>query len=293
MRNRGGEIAEAMANLMAAGWKVEMATASAPEEVERLARMAVERGDDAVVVAGGDGTLSATVQALAHQPTALGVLPIGTTNVWAREMGIPLNVAAATRVLLTGKLARIDLGQANHRYFLFIASAGFDASVTRGVDPRAKRHLGALAYILSAVSEGLRLRGEETTIVADGSVSRQRVLMVAANNIRLYGGVVMMSPEAYADDGLLDVWVFRGRGLFAAMFHVVNVLLGRHPKDLGTDYHRCAKVVIQSRRPLPVQLDGDYFDVTPMAFHAVPGALRVIIPQGPHPQLRQSTTDES
>ncbi len=291
-RDRTGEVTEAMASLIAAGWEAEVAMASAPEEVERLAHMAVERGDDAVVVAGGDGTLNATIQALAHQPTALGVLPTGTTNVWAREMGIPMNVAAATQVLLTGEIARIDLGQANHRYFLFVASAGFDASVTRGVGARTKRRLGMLAYIITAVSEGLRLRGKETTIVADGRISQQRVLMIAANNVRLYGGVLKMSPDAYADDGLLDVWVFRGRGLFAATVHVVNVLLGRHSRDSGTDYYRCARVVVQSRSPLPVQLDGDYYGTTPVAFQAVPSALRIIIPQGPHPQLRKSTSDE-
>lgn len=286
-RDRTDEIAKAASRLSSAGWQIDLATSTDPAEIERLSRSAVEGGDDALVVAGGDGTLSAAVQALAHQPTALGVIPIGTTNVWAREMGIPLNVRAAAEVLLKGETAQVDLGQANRRYFLFVASAGFDASVTRGVDATAKRRLGMLAYVIAAIAEALKLRGEDVTISTDGRVSRHRVLMVVANNVRLYGGVLKMSPEAYADDGLLDVWVFRGRGIPAAMVHAANVLLGRHTRDPGTDYYRCARIVIDARRPLPVQLDGDYYGTTPVAFRVVPSALRVIIPPGPHPQLRQ------
>ena len=287
-RDRSREISAAAAQLSSAGWNVELTTPTEVAEIEALSRAAVERELDAVVVAGGDGTASAAAQALAHQRTALGIIPIGTTNVWAREMGIPLNVLAATDVLLNGEIAQVDLGQANRRYFLFVASAGFDASVTRDVDERAKRRLGMLAYVIAAIVEAFKLRGEDVTVVADERVSRQRVLMVVANNARLYGGVLKMSPQAYADDGLLDVWVFRGRGLFAAIVHAINVVLGRHTRDPGTEYYRSARVIIDARRPMPVQLDGDYFGTTPVAFRVVPGALRAIIPRGPHPQLRHA-----
>lgn len=286
-RDRTNEIAKAVSKLSSAGWQVELATSTYPAQIEQFSRLAVERGNDAVVVAGGDGTLNASIQALAHQPTALGVIPIGTTNVWAKEMGIPLNVNAATDVLLKGERAQVDLGRANRRYFIFVASAGFDASVTRGVDTKAKRRLGMLAYVIAAIIEALKLRGEDVNIYADGRVLRQRILMVVAHNVRLYGGVLKMSPDAYADDGLLDIWVFRGQGRLAAIFHIFTILLGLHPRDPGTDYYRSARVVIDAKRPLPVQLDGDYFGTTPVAFRVVPSALRIIIPPGPHPQLRQ------
>ena len=286
--DRSEEIAGIVSKLTAEGWQIESASSSDPMEIERLAHSAVERGYETVIVAGGDGTLNAAIQALAHQPTALGVIPIGTTNVWAREMGIPLNIQTACDTLLNGEIAQVDLGQANKRYFIFVASAGFDASVTRSVDAAQKRRLGMLAYVVSAVVQAHKLRGEDVAIYANGKITQQRILMVVAHNVRLYGGVLKMSPEAYADDGLLDFWVFRGQGLPAALFHVLTVFLGLHPKDPGTDYYRSAKVVIDSRIPLPVQLDGDYFGTTPVVFRAVPSALRVIIPRGPHPQLRHT-----
>lgn len=287
-RDRLAEIKKGISKLSAAGWQIDLETATHPTQIEQLSHQAVERSCDVVVVAGGDGTLNAAIQALAHQPTTLGVIPVGTTNVWAREMGMPLNVDAAIKILLKRETVQVDLGQANQRYFIFVASAGFDASVARGVDVRTKRRLGIFAYLISAIAEALKLRGEDVTIYTNGRVSRQRVLMAVAHNVRLYGGVLKMSPEAYADDGLLDCWVFRGRGLLAAIFHIFKVLLGLHPRDPGTDYYRCARIIIDSKRPMPVQLDGDFFGMTPVTFRVVPGALRVIVPSGPHPQLRQT-----
>lgn len=290
-RDRRREVAAAASRLSSAGWQVELASTTRIEEGERLCRMAVENGVDSVVVAGGDGSLNVAIQALADpnpevQRPALGVLPCGTGNVWAREMHVPLDIPGATDVLLSGETARVDLGEANGRYFLCVASVGFDASVTRGIDQRAKRRLGMLAYVIAAAAEALRLRGEEVIISADGKASRQRVLMVLANNTRLYGGGIQMAPNALADDGLLDVRVFRGHGLAAAARHAINVLLVRQLRDPAMDFFQCSSVSLESLASLPVQLDGDYFGTTPVTFRAVPRAVRVIIPPGRHPQFR-------
>ncbi len=288
-RDRSREIAEAVARLASVGWQVETVSSASTSELERAARAAVAAGVDVVIAAGGDGTVNVAIQALAHQRAALGVLPIGTTNVWAREMGIPLDVMGATEVLLAGEVARADLGQADGRYFLFVAGIGFDASVARGIDSTAKRRLGMLAYLVAAAVEAFKLRGVDTTIIADGKVSRQRVLMVVASNIRMYGGVLTIAPEAFADDGLLDVCVFRGRGLLAAAIHAVSVLLGHHTRDPGVRFYRSATVSISARDPLPLQLDGDYAGITPITIRVVPKALRVLIPPGPHRLFREPT----
>ncbi len=286
-RDRREEIAEAARRMSSAGWRIETVASPHIRELEQAARSGVGSDVDLVVVAGGDGTLNLAIQALAHRRTALGIIPIGTTNVWAREMGIPMDVSRATDLLLTGNVVRADLGIANGRYFLFVAGVGFDASVTRDLNPMAKRKLGMLAYVIAACAEALKLRGVETTIVADGLEARHRALMVVASNIRLYGGVLNMAPQAFADDGLLDVWVFRGRGLLAGVAHAMQVLLGRHSRDPGAVFYRCSRLSIQSRSPLPVQLDGDYVGTTPVNLRVAAGALRVLIPSGHHPLLRQ------
>ncbi len=291
-RNRSEEMAQVVSRLSSGGWQVELGIAADGDEVERLACGAVAGGTEVVVAAGGDGTVNAALQALANKTAVLGVLPMGTANAWAREMGIPSDLVAAADVLLAGEVARVDLGLANGRYFLNVASIGFDASVTRHLDPRAKRRLGMLAYVVAAVAEGLQLRGEEVAITADGSTSRERMLMLVANNIRSYGGVLTMAPEAYADDGLLDVLVFKGHGLFAALRHVALVLLGRHTRDPETAVFRSSTLSVYARASLPVELDGDYFGTTPVTIRVVPGALRVLIPPGPHAQLKGLRTED-
>jgi len=283
--DRRDEIASAISRLTSAGWDVDLFATHEIHEVEPRVRQAVAEGVDTVVIAGGDGTLNAAVQALARQRAALGVIPVGTTNVWAREMRVPLDVRGATQVLVDGETARVDLGEANGRYFLFVAGIGFDASVTRCVDPKTKRRLGMIAYIIAAATEALKLRGEEVVIACNGETTRQRALMVVATNTRIYGGVLAMAPEAYADDGLLDVWVFRGRGLLAALRHTFNVILGLHRRDPEARYFQTSAVTVDSKSRLPVQLDGDYFGTTPVNIRVAPGALRVLVPSGHHPQL--------
>ncbi|MGE5618389.1 MAG: diacylglycerol/lipid kinase family protein [Sphingomonadaceae bacterium] len=286
-RDRKGEILTAIERLSTAGWSVEMVSSPSVRELEKAARTAVAAGADAVIAAGGDGTVNAAIQSLAHQRAVLGVLPTGTTNVWAREMRIPLDVRRAAGVLLDGLVARVDLGIADGRYFLFVAGVGFDASVTRDIDIRTKRRLGMLAYVIAAIVEALRLRGVDATIVSDRWISRERLLMLVASNTRLYGGVLTIAPEAFADDGLLDVRVFPGRGVGAAIVHAVSVLLGRHSLDPGARLYRCSTLSISARPPLPVQIDGDYVGTTPVTLRVAHRALRVLVPTGPHPMFLQ------
>src|SRR5579884_2628940 len=124
------------------GWHVELWYTEAPGDGQRLAQKAVEQGADVVIAAGGDGTINEIIQALVGSETALGILPTGTVNVWAREMGIPLNTAQAQKILLEGKTRRIDLGQVNGRYFLLMVGIGLDGEVTQAVERRALKRLG-------------------------------------------------------------------------------------------------------------------------------------------------------
>lgn len=287
-RERKAEIQAAASRFAAAGWQVETVMPSDPTELEQLFRSAVADGFGSLVVSGGDGTVNQAIQALARSDTALGVIPTGTGNVWAKEVGTPLDVLSAADALIAGRRARVDLGRANGRYFLTIAGVGFDARVTRVLEPKAKRRLGLAAYVMAGVAEALRLRGEDVTIALDGAQSRSRILMVSVSNSRLYGGVLKIAPDAYLDDGLLDVLVFRGRGLLETARHTGNTVLGRHRGDPEVDSHQVSRIRVEAKNPLPVQLDGDYFCTTPVLIRVVPRALRVILPPGPHPQLKHA-----
>ncbi len=282
-RERREEIAQAVSHLTGAGWQMEVVSSDSVQQLEEATRAAVAAEMEVVIVAGGDGTLNVAAQALAQRRTALGVLPIGTGNIWARAMGIPLDLPGATRVLLSGQVAQVDLGRADGRYFLFVAGIGFDGSVMRDLNPRTKRRLGRLAYVVAAVVEAVKLRGVEATISVDGRILRQRVLMVVANNVRMYGGVLPLAPNAYVDDGLLDIWVFRGQGMLSAAAHAINILMGRHSRNPGAQFYQSSSISVDARNSLPIQLDGDYFGTTPTSVKVEPKALRALIPSGPNP----------
>src|SRR6266702_4297217 len=149
------QMQETITFLRNAGWKVELQVTVAPGDASRMTREAVDRHTEVVIVAGGDGTINEVIQELAGSETALGVLPTGTANVWARDTNIPLDYAGAREVLVHGKTRQIDLGHVNGRYFLLMAGIGFDGEVTLAIEKKPIKRLGAVAYLLVGAWLGL------------------------------------------------------------------------------------------------------------------------------------------
>jgi diacylglycerol kinase (ATP) len=267
------------------GWQVELRPTSGPGDGTRIAREAAAQGWHVVVAAGGDGTINEVVNGLVGTQTALASLPVGTVNVWIREIGLPLHPRATAEALLRAQVRRIDLGRAGNRYFLLMAGVGFDAAVVEEVRPPEKRRLGALAYALRAVFVALRYRGERVRVVLDGRRVGGRMLLVVIGNSQLYGGIVKITARAVIDDGLLDVCIIKGSSFLSAPLRFASILMRRYNLDPKIEYHRARSVRVESRRRLPVQVDGDHIGQTPMTFEVVPGALRALLPEQLPPDL--------
>jgi diacylglycerol kinase (ATP) len=261
------------------GWQVDLRPTGGPGDGTRIAREAAAQGYHLVVAAGGDGTVNEVINGLAGSQTALAALPIGTVNVWVRELGLPLQPRAAAEALLNAQVRSIDLGRAGERYFLLMCGVGFDAAVTAEVRADEKRRFGAMAYLLRAANLAGRFRGTPARITLDGRAVRGRVLMIVLGNSQLYGGVVKFTARASMDDGLLDVCIIKGNSLWGAPFRALSVVTQRYNLDPEIEYHRAREIKISARRPLPVQVDGDHIGQTPMTFTAVPGALRALLPE--------------
>jgi YegS/Rv2252/BmrU family lipid kinase len=260
------------------GWHVEvMLTAYAGHAIV-LARDAAHEGFDMVVAAGGDGTVNEVINGIARSNTVLAVLPIGTGNVWGREIKLPLQVVDAAQALLTGSPVRLDLGSANGRYFLLMAGVGFDAAVTRAVLPAAKRRFGLIAYAVEALRAASDVRGTRVRLVLDGRPINSRVLMIVIGNSRLYGAFLQITHHASLTDGLLDVAVIKGETIRSAPLHLLSILLRRYHLNPDINYYRAREVQLTSVTPLAVQLDGDPVGTTPMTFRAEPHALQVLVP---------------
>ncbi len=280
---------EAVEVLEAGRWSVRIRETVHAGDGTRLAQEAVASGADVAIAAGGDGTVNELVNGLVGTEVALGVLPLGTGNVWAKELGFPGWVPPyrhplreAAQSLLDSDVRRVDVGRANGRHFLLWTGAGFDAQVTHEVEPLAdmKRRLGLALYAVHAFSLAMSFAGTRCTVIIDGQRSRQRVLLAVVSNARRYGGgLFQLAPAACVDDGLLDVFIFRGQGTAATYRHFLSVLAQQHVRDPQVKHYRARRIEIYPDRPIAVQMDGDAFGQTPLVAEVEPRALKVLVPR--------------
>ncbi len=272
--------------LFGEGWAVKWVETKAQGDATSLAARAAESREPLVLVCGGDGALNEAINGLAGAETAIGVIPAGTVNLWARELSIkrkkPL---AAVQQALTGERRRIDLGRAGSRYFLSMAGYGIDAAVTAAVSQRLKGFTGAAAYAIASFREALRYRGEETVVGFDDETLKCKVLMIIASNTREYAGITQITPEAVVDDGLLDVRVFEGAGRIAIVLHALRVLFRLHRGARKVHYRRVQRLTMDWEKPLQLQVDGDYDPKSPSEVTIVPDALWVAVPRDLKSQL--------
>lgn len=276
------ELDEALRCLNDAGMPAELRFTERPGHATELAAEAVRMGMEVVVAAGGDGTVNDVTQALAGHTTALGVLPLGTVNVWAREVGIPLHAVDACEVLVRGERRRVDLGRAGSRYFLLMAGIGFDAEVAKRVEQGSwlkRLGLKLLDYLATAARLGLTSKPARVWVRRNGKRRSLNALMIIIGNTRLYGGTLTFATRAVADDGLLDVVIVGGEGLLHRGLVLLRALLRRPSLGPSVRYERMRALRLESDRPLPVQVDGEVVGMLPMTFSVAPLALTVVVPR--------------
>jgi diacylglycerol kinase (ATP) len=286
-RDVRGSLKRASAFLERQGWSVELQLTQKSGDAMAMSRAAAQDGFDAVIAAGGDGTINEAVNGLVGTETALGVLPVGTGNMWAKQLGIPtytltspLRLYDAAAGLAEGAIRRIDVGRVNNRYFLCWAGIGLDAQVTTEMEPRQRhtKRLGALPYVIATILVARDFKGVRTRVSLDGSIVRGRTLLVLVNNIKQYAGMFNVAPEARIDDGMLDVFVFKGLGFPYVVRHVTKILSQRCLQDPRIVHRQARRIEIWTEWATPVQVDGDPIGTTPIKLEVVPLALRVLVP---------------
>ena len=274
------------------GAEVEVIGTQHPGEILTIGQRAVAGACDAVFFCGGDGSLGEGATALAGSRVALGVLPAGTGNVWAKQMGLPIApllpgydpgefLLRAAEAQLDGTARRVDVGQVGERRFLLWAGVGLDAFITHGVEPRprAQKRLGMFPYMLAAVILATQFGGMRAQITVDGKRIKGRMLLVVASNTQLYmGGLVRIDPQARLDDGLLDVWVFYGLGVGWTVRQMAGLFAGRHLRDPHVRHLRGRHIAVTARPPADLHLDGDPTGTTPVVISVLPRALSVLVP---------------
>ncbi|MGA9532135.1 MAG: diacylglycerol kinase family protein [Anaerolineales bacterium] len=282
-----------------AGWKIRVVESHAGQDLTALASEAVDLGCDAVFVAGGDGSVGRVAGALAGTKTALAVLPAGTANVWAKELGLPqlgwitpLALEEAARRLAHGQIRVVDIATCDGTPFLLWAGVGLDGKVVNSIEPRERweKAFAVAHYAMSAVWESLDWTGMDLRVTANGQTWSDHFLLAVASNIRAYaGGFLELSPEAKLDDGLLDVWLLPGRSIRDAISIAVQILMGRHIDSPEVVYFQSSEVTIEADSSLPMHLDGEPQHVGQRALLSVQRRmLKVLVPEGGWPDASNS-----
>lgn len=262
------------------GWPKPRLVMTTPDDGgTEVAKAAVESGADLVVACGGDGTVNAVAQALCGTQVVLGILPLGTGNLLAGQLGIPGALEDAIAALLHGSDRRIDLGAADGRVFVGMAGLGLDAAMITDASERLKARVGWPAYVPSILRH-LRDQGERVTLRVDGRRVRHRHVkaLIIGNIGRLHGGINLM-PQAAPDDGVLDVVVLEPYGRLSGWLEVLLRLLLRRDGPRISRY-QAKQVEARVRRAVQLELDGDpYRTAKVLSVQVKPGALLVRTPQ--------------
>src|SRR5688500_1066693 len=240
------------------------------------ARDASGRGE-VVVALGGDGLVGKLAGALSDS-AALGVVPAGRGNDFARALGIPDDVPGATRVLLDGVRKALDLGEANGRPFACIASLGYDSDAIR-IANDAKLVRGNMVYAYAAIRALIAWKPARFTVRLDGREHRFEGYTVAAANTGYYGGGMNMAPAADPSDGLLDVIMVEKISKLKFVANLPKVFKGTHVDEPTISVHRAREVEIAADRPFDVYADGDPLTTLPATVRLVRGGLSVIAPR--------------
>jgi len=241
------------------------------------ARRAVEDGADVLIAVGGDGTVRACARAVLGSDVPLGIIPLGTGNLLARNLGIPVDPGEASDVVLGGRVRRIDVGSANGETFVAVAGMGLDARMMAAAAPELKARFGSLAYVATAFRH-LRRRPFPVELELDGDERRvYRSTMVLVGNMGELPGGLAMFPEADPADGWLEVLIVEASGVWGWLKAIAAVMARRARGPVH--YHRARRIRIESAFPEPWEVDGDERPpVRRLELAVTPAALGVLVP---------------
>lgn len=280
--------------LRSEGWEIEIERSLSGEHITELARQAAVERKDAFFIVGGDGSLNQAIAGLIGSDTALGVLPAGTANVWAQELGLPgltwtrwMALEESARLLAHANRYKIDIGKCNERAFLLWAGVGLDAFVIHRLEPRSRwaKYFAVLHYAASAIWNASMWHGMNLRVEVDGRIIDGHFLLALVNNVHLYfGGYAELSPAARLDDGIMDLWLFKGETLNDTVQWAWDLISGNSLQSEQSERIRFQTLRLESDSPMYLQVDGEPVDLQGgLTIRVHRQALTVLVPdQTPH-----------
>jgi YegS/Rv2252/BmrU family lipid kinase len=253
--------------LESVGWKVDAVETKSGAHTIELAKQASAEKKDAVFAVGGDGTIGNVINGLIGTETALGVLPSGTANVWSIELGLrpfawthPWVLRKNASILANAPCYSVDVGTCNQYSFMMWAGIGLDALTIHNIEPRIRldKFFAMPEYAAKTIWQAAQWGGVQLRLWADGVEVEGNYIVAVSTNIRHYlGGHSNLSPNAYIDDGLLDIWLFRGNNLGDALRHAYDMWRGNHITSSDACCITFKELRIESDVPFWIQTDGE------------------------------------
>jgi YegS/Rv2252/BmrU family lipid kinase len=264
------------------GWNYAVFEIGGDTSVREAVDQALERGIDTIVAAGGDGTVSSVADGLVNTEARLAILPVGTGNVLARDLGVPPDLDAALDLIIgPHRVRKIDAMQVAHRFAVLNVGVGLSSLMARDTGGKAKERLGVFAYVITVIRKLFGYQPHRFVTVIDGQRREWRASEVMIANCGAVGGPLLRwGPQVRLDDGILDVCIVRAKSAWDYIRLAWSAIWRRQ----GNSPHLICLPVEDEIRVLAagsllVQVDGEVFGATPVRVRIVPGALRVIVPQ--------------
>jgi diacylglycerol kinase (ATP) len=249
------------------------------QNLVELAVKACKEEPDLLVSAGGDGTHHYVINSLLKSAVLLGFLPLGTGNDLAKGIGIPMDMRAAAKTLLRGRVREIDLAYTGSTAYACVAGAGFDSVVNRYANERVRWLTGSPAYLWSLLHCMQEYRPKPLEITADAHSFSGDVLFAVVGNCASYGGGIRLAPRAKLDDGMLDVCVVPYMSRLELLRWVPRAYHGKHLRHPKIRYFQARKVTLCTSSHMELFGDGEYLQNLPATIEVMPRSLRVIAPE--------------
>lgn len=273
-------LAEVLRKLENAGYETSCHATTGAGDATDAARIAVERKYDLVIAAGGDGTINEVVNGLAEQEyrPRLGIIPVGTTNDFARALHISRDVMGATDIIVKGDTIPVDIGKMNDRYFINIAGGGRITELTYEVPSRLKTMLGQLAYYLKGMEMLPSIRSSEVSIEYDGKLFEGEVMLFLVGLTNSVGGFEKLAPDASINDGLFSLLILKKANLADFIRIATLAVRGEHVNDPSVIYTQANHIKVNSTGVVQLNLDGEFGGLSPAEFTNLYRHLEVFVP---------------
>ncbi|MGE8205317.1 diacylglycerol kinase [Heyndrickxia sp. NPDC080065] len=273
-------IATVLQKLEVAGYETSCHATTEAGDAIKAAKIAVERKYDIVIAAGGDGTINEVVNGLAEQEyrPKLGVIPVGTTNDFARALHIPRDIEAATDIIVQGDTIPVDIGKMNESYFINIAGGGRLTELTYEVPSKLKTMLGQLAYYMKGIEMLPSIRSTEVSIEYDGKLFEGEAMLFLVGLTNSVGGFEKLAPDSSINDGLFSLIILKKTNLAEFIRVVTAAITGNHVNDPNIIYTQANRIKVDSTEKMQLNIDGEFGGLVPAVFENLYRHLEVFVP---------------